>query len=339
MKKVLPVNKPLSTCYQFMAFPLAILSKREECEPWIFNNFIQACFHKDYNNAPVPSYFYIFDFAINPWLQVQRLQRDIIKSMNINIIELIKNAIDMEYYVTLNVDEFYIPERIAYQKFHHTHDILVHGYDDETETLMVLGFNEKMSFEVTTVRYWEFQKAFENLDHIKNNCHQLFLYKYNPEGKYTFNIPLLIESLEDYLYSRNTSNKFSMVSEPWVRAYGMECYDYLKCYLNDFLIGNAKFDIRYLHFLYEHKLFMRERIKFLIKNNFLEDEDLVEEYQGIVETAILFRDIMLKNREEVNPIAVKKIINHIDNLAKYEFNILEKILVQLKEKFSELLYV
>lgn len=210
------------------------------------------------------------------------------------IVDFVVDSIDRGYYVYLNVDEYFIPDRGCYHKQHFSHDTLVHGYDLESRTFKILGFNKIGSYESTDVSFKEFSQSYHSLDKIENHCHQIYLYQYNQDGKYDFNAKLVKETLEDYLYSRNTSERFSMLAEPWDRAYGMESYDCLQKYFQDLLANKIHTDIRHLHILWEHKSCMRLRTEYMYENGFIENPNFIEAAKLIEHKAFMVKKLFLK---------------------------------------------
>lgn len=292
-RKILAITKPPANGYQFYSYPLAIILNHEESYPWFYSNFIQLAFDKNIF-APVPLCFYMYDYACNPWLNVHRLQRETFSMLDKEIVDFVVDSIDRGYYVYLNVDEYFIPDRGDYQKKHFSHDTLVYGYDLGLRTLKILGFNKVGAYESSEVSFNEFSQSYHYLDKIENNCNQIYLYQYNQAGKYDFNAKLVKETLEDYLYSRNTSERFSMIAEPWDRAYGMESYEYLQKYFQNLLANKVHTDIRLLHILWEHKSCMKLRTEYMYENGFIENPNDVETAKLIEHKAFMVKKLFLK---------------------------------------------
>ena len=55
------------------------------------------------------------------------------------------------------------------------------------------------------------------------------------------------------------------------------------------------FDIRALHVMYDHKVLMFERIKYLMANGYLNfDQDLLDTYQLVVKNMLTARNLLIK---------------------------------------------
>ncbi|PEA82339.1 hypothetical protein [Bacillus pseudomycoides] len=330
----LPVSNINHRGYQFYAFPMSIISNYPESLPWIHSNFIQMCYDRS-ENSPVPFAPYIFDYAQNPWLITHKLDRSIYSIFNKDIIDFVRESIDRDYYVYLNVDEFFIPNRNAFQNYNYSHDILIFGYDEVKGVFNVLGYDHNYEFKKSEVSYQNFKAAFNNIDSITNYCNQIYLYKYNPDGKYTFNFDLVIDLIEDYLYSHNTSSKFYMVQDTMDRAYGMKSYMYLKKYLADLLVGKSSYDIRNLHCLLEHKIAMQKRIEFFESEGYIDTSyNLSKDYIDIQKKALDFRNMMIKSGFDKNPKRIEQIIDALDTFKLQESEILERLIQVGKEHRS-----
>lgn len=324
---------PTINGYQFYAYPLAIILNHKETHPWFYSNYIQLAFDKDFY-SPVPFCFYMYDYAINPWLNVQRLQRNIFDITGQDIVDFVKNALDNQYYVYLNVDEYHIPERSNFHKKHISHDVLVYGYDLENNTFDVLGFNDKTIFKNSKVRFSEFRHSFASLDIIENNCHQIYLYQYNPHGTYSFNTELVIETLEDYLFSRNTSKKVSMLTEEWDRHYGMDSYKQLNNYYQGLLNNDLYIDVKFTHILWEHKKVMGLRAKYMCDLGLI-TEELVEAALKIEDQALVLRNLFIKYSMTHKKNIIFKMIEMTHSLQKEEEQLIKNIINQLKLSFTK----
>ncbi|MGV3137711.1 hypothetical protein ACEF06_14770 [Brevibacillus agri] len=294
----LPVVQPPIFGYQFFAFPLCIVLQDKRSLPWLYSNFIQVCFDKR-PDPPVPFTFYIHDYTLNPWLHVEHLQRGTMNIVQRNIVEFVRDCLLDGYYVYLNVDEYYIPERAVYQKSHLSHDVLVHGVDLQNETFQLLGFTDKQMLATTSASFQAFAQAYDSIARIDHQaiCNRIYLYKIKETGAYAFDLALVQETLEEYLTSGNTSSRFRMVANPWDHcAYGLDTYRCLQDYYERLLAGKAGFDVRHVHSLWEHKSLMVARIKYMQEHtDYLDSPDrLHAAYSEIERKARNARNLTLK---------------------------------------------
>ncbi|WP_236841348.1 hypothetical protein [Brevibacillus formosus] len=338
---MLPVVQPPIFGYQFFAFPLCIVLKDERSLPWLYSNFIQVCFDKR-PNPPVPFTFYIHDYKLNPWLHVEHFERGTMSIVQRNIVDFVRDCLLYGYYVYLNVDEYYIPERKVYQKSNLSHDVLIHGVDLQENTFQLLGFTDKETFASTSVSFRNFELAYDSIDQIDHQavCNRIYLYKYKESGEYDFDLTLVQETLEEYLYSKNTSTRFRMVSMPWNHcAYGFETYQCLQDYYQHLLEGKTHFDVRHVHTLWEHKRLMVSRIKYMQENtSYLNSShQIYEGYSEIERKARNTRNLMLKFYMQQEEETLHKIMRYLDEIAAQEAMVMEKLLTLLRRHETKLL--
>ncbi len=324
----LKLVNPSIKSYQFIAFPLAIIEQYDESKKWLFNNFIQLAYDNQ-KNSPVPFCFYMLDYTINPFLDVMRFSREIKNLVNLNIIEFTQKAIENNYYLYLNVDEYYIPNRKSYTKQHYSHDILAYGFDKNKKVFKVLGYDNTMKFAPSEVPYEKFANAYTSLDKINNDCEQICLFKPKIEP-YEVSGSIIKDRLIDYIESKNTSLQYADLREPWERSYGLSAYTSLKAYFESFKRNSfEKIDPINSLIILEHKRLMRDRVNFLSSNGFLKERiDLAsfEELEKLSETIHL---LCLKFN-------IKRDISIIDNLINI-MNILKDKEEQTYSKLIELL--
>ena len=96
------------------------------------------------------------------------------------------------------------------------------------------------------------------------------------------------------------------------------------------------FDIRSLHLVYDHKVLMLERIKYLMANDYLPfSQALVDEYKTVVDNAETARNLLVR-------ISITEEIDRADRFAKYltdaketEIKVLTEVLKQLEAREEE----
>ncbi|MEW9699659.1 hypothetical protein [Paenibacillus sp. SI8] len=333
MSKELPIQIPPMKCWQFSAFPLAILMNHEKSWEWIYCNYIQVSTHQNFLTHPVPFAFYELDYAYNPWLKVQRLDRGIFPTFRTSIVDFVKDSLSLGHYVYLNLDEFYVPNRVPYQKFNRTHDVLVYGFDDEQETFNLLGYNERLIFDKSVISFAEFEKGYHHLDHIPNPCEQIYLYQFNEKGTFTFDIKVVIEGLEDYLYARDSAAKYRLLAEPESTIiFGMDTYPILQLYMEHLLQNpDGYVDLRYAHMLWEHKHCMSERIQFLIERGYLDREaGFYEKFKEIEKSSESARNMLIKFYRSRNKDNLHAVIQLLNQIKQNEYEQIHRVVESLK---------
>lgn len=329
MTKVLPIQKPPIFGYHFYSYPLAIILNYESSYPWFYSNYIQLAFDRD-RNAPVPFCFYMYDYAIVPWLTTHRLSRDVYALTDKPIVDFVKGALDKGYYVYLNLDEYFVPDRFTYNKEHFSHDSLVYGYHSDTDSFDILGFNDKGVYAPSQIAFQDFDASFRYLDLMDNQCNQIVLYQYKEDAQYDFNQKLVRETLEDYLFARNTSERFSMVESPWERAYGIEIYDLLLKYFDILAKGETAPDVRHVHILWEHKHCMKLRIEYMFAREIIRESQLVEQAVYLEGQAMKLKNNFLKYLINCNPDLLASMMQLIEDIRELEKVLLPELIMEMK---------
>jgi hypothetical protein len=294
MKISLPLGVPASNSYQFMAFPLAIMSPHKNTEEWVFTNFIQTCLDLDLVKSPIPYYYYIYDYTVSPFLDVQKLKFDMLEIMRPNIIEFLEKAISLGYYVYMNVDEFFIPLRESTNKKHVSHDILISGFDTESKTLSAYGFTKRQKLEFVDVSFEMLESAHNSAKEIEKSLTQVILYKYVADSEYDFDCGCFKQQLEEYRFGVNSSMRYSALRTPWKRIYGLEAIRHLPGYIDNRIEASEKPDIRIFHFLYEYHALMKNRLKFMCANGFLKNSSALEKWDELLKSCEMVRNYALK---------------------------------------------
>jgi hypothetical protein len=267
-------------------------------------------------------------YTRNPWFEYESISHEAINSLNLNLNNLIINYIDRGYYILAIVNDFFIPDRQAYQKFNLKHDILLYRYDFMNKRFDAIGYNKDGTYGHSFVDFDDFEKSFFSID---NN--DLIFYTLNGFYNHNFSIESTVELLKDYLYSRNTSSRLKVLDgKRYIsdHAFGLDVYYHLKNYFHLLITKQANFDIRSLHMLYEHKECMISRIKFLEENGYLKNSsEFLDGYNKIRDKIKTTKNLQLKYKLTRNNYDIQKIITILDEVAREEKVIIENILNNL----------
>lgn len=348
--KILPLAEPRIYSYSSHATALSIISSDDNCLPWYYSNYIQLCGLKDYKVPfDLPLDFYMgprkdSNYYVNTnWLTFMSTDRQLVESTCGDIIKYVIACIDRDHYVALQIDEFYMEDRWAYQSRKWDHENLIFGYDLERQIFHIIGFKgTNRKFEASEISFEVFKKAYEHIDDKPPNDwrNQIILIRKvdngnGPfKGEYAFDLELVIDTLEEFLGSVNASKKFAMFQNRLsYLAFGLEVYESMKKNLPDFWN-----DFRPMHVLLEHKSCMVERIRYMKDNGYLSDEEYAyfhESYSKMVRTCMVMRSTQIryiasKDREKDSHL-LDKIISELDQLAAFEKEVMERMVVVLKQ--------
>lgn len=295
MRKILPFEQPLAYAYQFYAFPLGILAARPKATDWVLSNYLQVVYEPTGEAAPVPFSFYLYDYAVSPWLETLRLNRDWCSRPGTDIAGTVRDALAADFYVYLTLNERYVPQRLAYRRRDFPHDALIRGVDDERGTFELFGYDHELRFRGTALPQVDLPAAYHETGPGPFYDVPLTLYRYADGGGYTFDLGFVAQGLTEYLESVNSSRHFQGLRDPWDRVYGMATYDLLAAYLDGYALGSARYDIRNLQVLWEHKRLMVARLA-RCAELVPPVGDLVGAYRRIERKAWALRALMLAHR-------------------------------------------
>lgn len=210
IQKTLPINIPMITGYLHHAYPLIAIEDHPDFKEWFFSNYIQLyCQHYDDS-----FWFNFFGFDLCPGiyevpslLSFQKIDNIMVKNNIIDISDFIINCINQGYYICIYLDDFYVKCRqFYYNNIHFIHEHLIYGYDFKKNSFTSMGYYGEGAITSSEISFPDLEKAYRaSSDNLSIN-----IYKSDKNATYNFDTQNLIELLEDYLYSRDSSKKFKM---------------------------------------------------------------------------------------------------------------------------------
>lgn len=269
MKRELQIgNSPVKT-FLFDAIPLSIISVKKDYLPWFYSNYIQVCCRKDIlSRKELFLQFYGPDQAFSaPYLEHQYYSWEFLRKCKIDIIDFVKSAIDNEYFYYGYVDDFYVHFRWDYQKNHVAHDIFLYGYDDEKKTLKSFGYTTERHLLECEISYDDFGKAFHSYLWSRSEypwIDRIYLFKYTDENPYELDLICIKELIEDYYFSKNTSERYRRYNNPIQDSYfGRDIYKGMDNYYQLLIEDEIGIDLRVPYLFIEHKKCMQDRLEYL----------------------------------------------------------------------------
>jgi hypothetical protein len=337
--RLLPVGKPPLIGYLHHAYPLAVLSQTSRYLPWFYSHYIQVHCPVDLAEGPDPARKRKFNFYRPPGsdttpcqgLSVTPYPREIFLVRG-QIVEFIRHAILQGRFVQVCVDEGKIPGKAAFGKRRLLHELFVYGFDDQSRLLHTLGFQATGDFGSSAVSYGDLQRGFlagaRNNDYDPVGIHLLILSR---DASWHFDLEVLLLGLEDYVYGKNTSERFRFLSPPISGVFGWQTYGCLIDLCANLLAHPGWFDIRPMHILWEHKVCMHGRIAYLEKTGYLDPGDAFGvRYAAIENLARTARMMMLKVRVSRERDLVRRIILVLERMAREEGPLLACLLETLR---------
>lgn len=334
---VLPIGKPFIYGYKHHAVPFTLFSLHDESLPWISSNYIQLFVHK-YKEDRHWLDFYVIDRlhqGTNPFFRVDNLDRSTMLKL-MDPIDFIIKCIDLNNYVYLWGDQFYIPHSEVFKKEHITTNFMIYGYDKKEKYFMITDYSFKWQFESVKLSFSDFVNAFLSKDVIWRWESTINLLRPVQNSKYNFNINLVTQLINDYLSGENHVDQCSMLQVPWRPvAYGIHVYQYLYQYLDSAFEQKSRISILPFHLLWEHKKVILSLINYLIVHNYIHDlSKLVDRYMEVERTAFAFRNSIMKFRRTNDWNIVKRLTVKIKNIESIEHDVLSEVLDQLLRKVA-----
>jgi hypothetical protein len=261
---------------------------------WLYSNYIQlmgtteyAVVYFDYFYCSVKdhSYQYVYqllDFKIEDY-------EDLL-SMQLDICEYCKGKLPLGYYISVYLDEYYLPNRNAFQKRHFLHENLIFGFENDDFCLMGYGDNNVLNYQ--NISCSQLREAYEQ----DPKRHSIRLIRYNPNYEtYYWDPKTTLRAISEYLSGYNSSEHYSNQLPIMENTYGQKnLYKYLETKEGQELFLRDK---RISHLIYEHKVIMQKRIHFYRERGYLnqkEGEELSNDISELVETSIVCRNLMIK---------------------------------------------
>lgn len=345
--KKLPVTYPTITSWQWHATLFSILSNDENAKKWIFSNYIQL---RCYNIQEIftGDDMLLMDMMPGssslkqcPYLVYSLLTKEQIESYCGNIIDFVIKTIDLEGYVYGVFDEAKIlcDAEVDY-KF--PHELFIYGYNKEEEVFYVGDFTFQDHYSYNTVSFADLERGYEVIsaseDHMFKDDYKgkrgLYVIIKNTEHvSYELDINLVKETLKEYLNSEDTKNHFRMMRNRFDdTVFGIKIYDKVLKQIDKQLHNEEPdFDIRALHVMYDHKILMYERIKYLMSNGYLKfDQNILDEYETVVVNMLTARNLLVRISITGEIESSVRFKTYLDAAKEKEVGILFKIIDELE---------
>ena len=260
------------------------------------------------------------------------LRRDYIDKNFPSFTEFALHCINSDYYPYVFLNRFYIECSENYMKNHFPHQMFLCGYNDVQNTFLGADFFhgvyefKEISFENIEKGYQKYSKTIKH----NGNWHfpEVIMYGFK-QIDWKFDFEILISSLEDYLYERDSTKIFYYWFPQNVQKklqYGLAYYKTLLQLLSD---GIA--DIRAFHILYEHKKMMNMRLEYLSNTFNYTNSEVSNAYKKFEEIALIMRNIILKCNFKKKDDCFYNIKEMIEDLKSEEIEVLYILIDSLKK--------
>lgn len=345
-KKILPVSYPMITSWQWHATLFSIIGDDEKAKNWIFSNYIQL---RCYNIEEIftGDEMLLADMMPGsssmkecPYLLFSLLTKEQIESYCGNIIDFIIKTIDLDGYVYGVIDEAKILcDSGADYKF--PHELFIFGYDKEKEEFHVGDFTFGEHYSYSTVSFDDVKRGYEIItapeDHMFKDDYKgrrgLYVIQKNT-GKlyYDVDIAYIKDTLTEYLEATDSKNHYRMMRNRFSdTVFGVNVYDAVLKRIGIQLSGeDPDFDIRALHLIYDHKVLMIERLKYLMEKGYMEyDNEILDAYMEVVNYMLTARNLLIKTSITGDVNCLDRFERYINGAKAKEIEVLGKVIERL----------
>ena len=133
----------------------------------------------------------------------------------------------------------------------------------------------------------------------------------------------------------DTKNHFRMMRNRFDDTiFGVDVYDRVLSRINSQMSEEEPdFDIRALHLMYDHKVLMLERLKYLMANDYMEyDKEILDEYKTVVVNMLAARNLLVRISITGDTGAAVRFKKYFNIAKEKEVSILLKVLSLLDNK-------
>ena len=336
IKNILPFNEPPITSYAHLANYISILWTSEKSLPWFSDHYIQIVANADakydwftFYDALVTNN--IFSYQYCPFSEQFRIdRRDVENNLGFECFtDMIEHYIDKGFYIQSALNQFYLKCSENFKKYDNIHPAFIYGYNNTTKEIHIADFyNSKYSHQ--TVSYDEINDSYSQFP-FKSDAPKWFyatsFIKYN-DYNYEINRDLLKLSINDYLHSRDSFNKYRYSFNYYDKKmyYGLDCYNLLIEHCEN---AREQLDIRPFHLLYDHKTAMKIRLNYLNQKNILSTknfESISAQCDEMLNMTLILRNLVLKYNVTLSKSLLEKIIISCQDLKEYDLRFTEALL-------------
>src|SRR6185295_9479931 len=206
------------------ALPLCILLANDNIYPWYYENYVQlysthtirkyvaGAFIVDENTSNIEERGVVaLNFLATPyrWLKAFTL-KPFLGGDPDDILDFIIRSLNLDCYLKIEVDEHHLPNKARYKKDCFIHPTLIYGYDNLSQKLMGIGYDQNMFFSMQTFDYDDFSKAYASAKQVFDPLNSGLVTLIKPKAighKYAFSVERFLKELYHYLYSIKDSEK------------------------------------------------------------------------------------------------------------------------------------
>ena len=366
-KKILPVAESPVKGFSHQAALLSILLGHKECWEWICNNYIQlfSLRNLDGKRSGTLDFYYMdygdfraYEYIANPWIRHFGTPLNMINMDNLE--RLLIDQLEKNFYIQVEVDEYYIHSYDAYERGHAIHWIYIYGYDKANHIFFCMDNFKNSKFVCDSIPSYELLLSIKenynsylkklssgnNMTAEEKNGPSIYMFQIlpylaDPENKevLSINIRRMISLLKNYLH---IGFQYLAYGNSQYYVFGIEVYSSLQKYLISKIRKGENIDIRGFYSLMDHKALMLWRMKFLLENKYITTSqisslnDTIDNYNLLVLNKMRIQiNLLLKYRIKNDNRYLYKVISELDSIKENEIHILTKFIDLLEQSCHE----
>lgn len=260
-----------------------------------FVSHVQLCYTTD--TMRIAPHFESYERCFSQMLQFTQVPMDMIDISDKKIIDYFIDLISKKYYINMGLDEFFIPDRRAYNKYKHMHVNFIYGVDKTKKVFKLMGFDRILKFSEI-----DFDNFFNAIQREIGPATKINLYKYSSKkNPQKLDLDIVVSMLKAYRNGHNSvavsSTKIIVNNINMPIIYGLK--------IHEMIINNAKHmeafikDIRIAYQIYEHNLIILKMLEFMNHIKVLSSEDYARHlntFNEILQISVNVKNLIVKNR-------------------------------------------
>lgn len=324
-RKIL-VQYPTVTTYGWHSSLLSLIEPHRKSHDWIYSNYIRFTGGIADNNTLILDFLpNVIDYVICPWIKPMFFSREYIKCHYTSFKEFLIESINSNYAIFCIVNEEYILSELTGKPCNRfCHELLIHGYDLAQNTASVADytFTGKLTFEEVNIDSLcnGYSDVTLGEDYIAHKREGVFLLQFNETADYKFDLWLVKSALEEYYtgkgfeYTTHTIMAHNAQIDGSGRM-GVEAYKLLYQHIQNLEETDAGFDVRNPHAIFDHKVLMINRSKYMMEHGYMEQSaGVITDLESIRDKAQQMRNLYLK-------LSINKSKDQIDRLLNGYYDI------------------
>jgi len=352
MSTKLRFSTPLIAHSPVISAMFSVLDYNSNAREWLLSNFINL----HYNIVTHIDQFYSRrDFFLDcPFLHKFTIHMDQIRGCSITPSQFFINSIDLGHYIYVVAKVWYIPayqKSIYYQKGF-SHNLTIYGYDSKEEVFHIADHFHHSKYSTDVCSFSDIEKSLAAFEEENKNYYNVIRTYKVINTEYKFEIEPMVRRLDDHLNSvnlfylhqknipdenfngweHNVYNYTTFEDRKLNYVFGLAIYDSIAS-----IVGNerdnepSRVRDRVFHLLYEHKVLMVERVKFLFELSMLKNgEELIKQAEQLRDdTHVLRNNCLMYIFSSGNKRLREKLVNNIEKVKLIEKHFLEMLLYSI----------